>query len=67
MSTSRTRKPRGLRAWDDIEKAFNEKKPIKGVVVDRIKGGLTVDIDGAQAFSARIASRPASGCGISMV
>ena len=39
-----------LRAWDDIEKAFNEKKPIKGIVVDRIKGGLTVDIEGAQAF-----------------
>ncbi|HWZ83268.1 MAG TPA: 30S ribosomal protein S1 [Terriglobales bacterium] len=39
-----------LRAWDDIEKAFNEKKPIKGIVIDRIKGGLTVDIDGAQAF-----------------
>ncbi len=39
-----------LRAWDDIEKAFNEKKPIKGIVVDRIKGGLTIDIDGAQAF-----------------
>ena len=39
-----------LRAWDDIERAFNEKKPIKGIVVDRIKGGLTVDIEGAQAF-----------------
>jgi small subunit ribosomal protein S1 len=39
-----------LRAWDDIEKAFNEKKPIKGIVVDRIKGGLTIDIEGAQAF-----------------
>ena len=39
-----------LRAWDDIEKAFNEKKPIRGIVVDRIKGGLTVDIEGAQAF-----------------
>jgi small subunit ribosomal protein S1 len=39
-----------LRAWDEIEKAFNEKKPIKGIVVDRIKGGLTVDIQGAQAF-----------------
>ncbi len=39
-----------LRAWDDIEKAYNEKKPIKGVVVDRIKGGLTVDIQGARAF-----------------
>jgi len=39
-----------LRAWDDIEKAHNEKKPIKGVVVERIKGGLTVDINGARAF-----------------
>jgi small subunit ribosomal protein S1 len=39
-----------LRAWDDIEKAHNEKKPIKGIVVERIKGGLTVDINGARAF-----------------
>src|SRR4051812_25371579 len=23
-----------LRAWDDIEKAFNDKKPIKGIVID---------------------------------
>ncbi len=43
-------KAQKLRAWDDIEKAHNEKKPIKGVVVERIKGGLTVDINGARAF-----------------
>jgi small subunit ribosomal protein S1 len=43
-------KAQRLRAWDDIEKAHNEKKPIKGVVIDRIKGGLTVDINGAHAF-----------------
>ena len=43
-------KAQRLRAWDDIERAHNEKKPIKGVVVDRIKGGLTVDINGARAF-----------------
>ena len=36
-------KAQRLRAWDDIEKAYNEKKPIKGVVVERIKGGLTVE------------------------
>src|SRR6266446_6107374 len=35
---------------DKGEKAHNEKKPIKAVVVERIKGGLTVDILGAQAF-----------------
>jgi small subunit ribosomal protein S1 len=43
-------KAQRLRAWDDIERAYNDKKPIKGVVVDRIKGGLTVDIHGARAF-----------------
>jgi small subunit ribosomal protein S1 len=43
-------KAQRLRAWDDIERAHNEKKPIKGIVVDRIKGGLTVDINGARAF-----------------
>ncbi len=43
-------KAQRLRAWDDIERAYNEKKPIKAIVVDRIKGGLTVDIEGAKAF-----------------
>jgi small subunit ribosomal protein S1 len=39
-----------LRAWDEIEAAYNDKRAIKGIVVDRIKGGLTVDILGARAF-----------------
>ena len=43
-------KAQRLRAWDEIEKAYNEKKPIHAIVVDRIKGGLTVDILGARAF-----------------
>jgi small subunit ribosomal protein S1 len=43
-------KAQRLRAWDDIEAAYNEKKPINVIVVDRIKGGLTVDIEGARAF-----------------
>ena len=43
-------KAQRLRAWDDIERAHNEKKPIKGIVIERIKGGLTVDINGAHAF-----------------
>src|SRR5512146_580595 len=41
---------RRLRAWDEIEHAYNEKTPIKAKVIDRIKGGLTVDIMGARAF-----------------
>jgi len=43
-------KAQRLRAWDEIEKAHTENKSIKAVVIDRIKGGLTVDILGAQAF-----------------
>jgi small subunit ribosomal protein S1 len=43
-------KAQRLHAWDEIEKAHNEKKPIKSLVIDRIKGGLTVDILGARAF-----------------
>ena len=39
-----------LRAWDEIEKAYTEKKAIPATVVERIKGGLTVDIMGARAF-----------------
>src|SRR5438309_10258587 len=43
-------KAQRIHAWDEIEKAHHEKKPIKAVVIDRIKGGLTVDIMGARAF-----------------
>src|SRR4029077_9882554 len=43
-------KAQRIHAWEEIEKSYNEKKPIKGIVIDRIKGGLTVDILGAHAF-----------------
>src|SRR2546430_3175722 len=39
-----------LRAWDDLEKAFDEDTPVKGRVIERIKGGLRVDVDGIPAF-----------------
>jgi small subunit ribosomal protein S1 len=38
-----------LRIWDTVEKAANEKTPVMGTVVSRVKGGLTVDI-GLKAF-----------------
>jgi small subunit ribosomal protein S1 len=38
-----------LRVWDTIEKAANDKTPMIGTVVSRVKGGLTVDI-GLKAF-----------------
>src|SRR5271167_23251 len=43
-------KAQRLRAWDEIEKAFNDKASVKARIIDRIKGGLTVDIMGAHAF-----------------
>ena len=43
-------KAQRIHAWEEIEKAYNEKRPINAVVIDRIKGGLTVDILGAHAF-----------------
>ena len=43
-------KAQRIHAWEEIEKAHHEKRPIKAVVIDRIKGGLTVDIMGAHAF-----------------
>jgi small subunit ribosomal protein S1 len=39
-----------LRAWDDLEKAYEQGDPIKGRVAERIKGGVRVDIDGIAAF-----------------
>jgi small subunit ribosomal protein S1 len=40
---------RRRRAWESIERSFREQAPITGRVVDRIKGGLVVDI-GVRAF-----------------
>src|SRR5207249_7266834 len=39
-----------LRAWDDLEKAFEEVTSVKGRVAERIKGGLRVDVNGIAAF-----------------
>ncbi|HSV32940.1 MAG TPA: 30S ribosomal protein S1, partial [Pyrinomonadaceae bacterium] len=49
-----------LRAWDTLEKAYEEGTSIKGRVIERIKGGLRVDIDGIAAFlpGSQVDSRP---------
>ena len=36
--------------WDRIEAAFKADQPINGRVVDRVKGGLSVDVGGVKAF-----------------
>ncbi len=38
-----------MKIWDDVEKAYSERRYIKGRVIERIKGGLAVDI-GIRAF-----------------
>jgi small subunit ribosomal protein S1 len=43
-------KAQKLRAWDEIERAYTDNQPIKATVMERTKGGVTVDILGANAF-----------------
>ena len=38
-----------VRVWENIEKAYHTKEAIKGTVVERVKGGVSVDI-GVKAF-----------------
>jgi small subunit ribosomal protein S1 len=38
-----------MRVWTEVEQSFREGRIIKGRVIDRIKGGLTVDV-GVRAF-----------------
>jgi len=38
-----------VKVWEDVERAYNENTIIKGRVIERIKGGLSVDI-GIRAF-----------------
>jgi small subunit ribosomal protein S1 len=49
-----------MKAWDELEKAYSEGRPVKGRVTDRIKGGLRVDIDGIAAFlpGSQVDTRP---------
>jgi small subunit ribosomal protein S1 len=39
-----------IHAWDEVEKAHHEKRPIMATVIERTKGGLTVDVLGVRAF-----------------
>ncbi|MEZ5655731.1 MAG: 30S ribosomal protein S1 [Sphingobium sp.] len=37
-------------AWDKLEAEFDESARVEGVIFGRVKGGFTVDLDGAVAF-----------------
>jgi small subunit ribosomal protein S1 len=49
VSLSREKAAR-MRVWDDIEAAYKADESISGRVVDRVKGGLAVDVGGVKAF-----------------
>ena len=38
-----------VKVWEDIKKSYNEEKTVEGVIINRVKGGFSVDI-GVQAF-----------------
>ena len=48
-----------MKIWDEVEKAFADRKVVIGRVIERIKGGLAVDI-GVRAFLPGIAHRRAA-------
>ncbi|MCX7280128.1 MAG: 30S ribosomal protein S1 [Alphaproteobacteria bacterium] len=43
-------KARREESWVKLEKAFNDVTRVTGVIFGRVKGGFTVDLDGAVAF-----------------
>ena len=43
-------KARREESWIRLEKAFNDEARVTGVIFGRVKGGFTVDLDGAVAF-----------------
>ncbi len=46
-------KARREESWGKLEKAFNNGQKVQGVIFNQVKGGFTVDLDGAVAFLPR--------------
>ncbi|MBS7544629.1 30S ribosomal protein S1 [Ancylobacter oerskovii] len=46
-------KARREESWVRLEKAFNDQVKVTGVIFNQVKGGFTVDLDGAVAFLPR--------------
>jgi small subunit ribosomal protein S1 len=43
-------KAEGLKSWDMIEEAYHDSKTVDGTITGKVKGGLTVNIGGVNAF-----------------
>jgi len=50
----------GRRVWTDLEEAFKNDAPVRGMITGKIKGGLKVDLEGIEAFlpGSQVDSRP---------
>src|SRR4030088_264494 len=46
-------KARREESWGKLEKAFNGNEKVQGIIFNQVKGGFTVDLDGAVAFLPR--------------
>jgi small subunit ribosomal protein S1 len=46
-------KARREESWGKLEKAFQNGEKVKGIIFNQVKGGFTVDLDGAVAFLPR--------------
>jgi small subunit ribosomal protein S1 len=46
-------KARREESWVKLEKAFENQEKVEGVIFNQVKGGFTVDLDGAMAFLPR--------------
>ena len=46
-------KARREESWGKLEKAFQSSEKVQGVIFNQVKGGFTVDLDGAVAFLPR--------------
>ena len=46
-------KARREESWGKLEKAFNDQQKVQGIIFNQVKGGFTVDLDGAVAFLPR--------------
>ncbi len=43
-------KARRIEAWKELEKAFEAKQTVIGVITERVKGGFTVELNAVRAF-----------------
>ena len=44
------KKLEGMKVWDDVEKACEEKTPVEGIITEENKGGVVANVKGVRVF-----------------